>query len=173
MDFDPNKTLAEQPGPLLLAATLYGEARGEAALGKRAVAWVVRNRMKAAAKHVAVRGRSHPLFGDGTVAGVVLRPWQFSCWNKGDPNLARLMELVKTNGASAGGGMWAVLRAVADGVLAEPPEWADPTWGATHYCTLALWGKDDPQAWFGAQEIESGRTKELVTLGNHVFARAT
>lgn len=173
MDFLPDKKLAVQPGALLLAATLYGEARGEAALGKRAVAWVIRNRMKAAEKWKAEhKGRQHPLFGDGTVAGVVLRPWQFSCWNKGDPNLARLLELVNTNGASAGVGMWAVLRAVADGVLAEPPEWTDPTWGATHYCTLALWGKDDPKAWFGRQEIEDGRTKETVTIGNHVFARA-
>lgn len=173
MDFLPDKTLAEQPPALLLAATLYGEARGEAALGKRAVAWVIRNRMAVAKKWKAEhKGRQHPLFGDGTVAGVVLRPWQFSCWNKGDPNLARLVELVRTNGASAGAGMWAILRAVADGVLAESPEWPDPTWGATHYCTLSLWGKDDPRAWFGAQEIESGRTQELVTLGNHVFAKA-
>ena len=172
-DFLPDKLLFEQPGNLLLAATLYGEARGETAMGKRGVAWVIRNRMKAGERWAAQHGGvGHPLFGKGDVAGVVLKPWQFSCWNKNDPNLARLLELVKSNGASAGGGMWAILRAVADGVLAEPPEWPDPTWGATHYCTLALWGKDDPKAWFGVQEIESGRTKELVTLGNHVFARA-
>jgi spore germination cell wall hydrolase CwlJ-like protein len=171
LHFDSAKTLAEQPGPLLLAATLYGEARGEPAVGKRAVAWVVRNRLTAARKWREAKGRQHPLFGDGTVAGVVLRPWQFSCWNKGDPNLARLVELVRTDGESAGKAMWAVMRAVADGVLAEPPEWTDPTWGATHYCTVALWGQDNPKAWFGAQEIAEGRTKETVTLGNHVFAR--
>jgi spore germination cell wall hydrolase CwlJ-like protein len=170
--FLKDKVLFEQPPELLLALTLYGEARGETAPGKRAVAWVVRNRMERAAEWMANKGRQHPLFGDGTVAGVVLRPWQFSCWNKGDPNLHRLLEIVQTDGESAGAGLWAVLRAVAAGVLAEPPEWSDPTFGATHYCTVALWDTDDPKAWYGNAEIASGRTRETVTIGNHVFARA-
>ncbi|HEY5986808.1 MAG TPA: cell wall hydrolase [Streptosporangiaceae bacterium] len=170
-DFLRDKLLFEQPDIPLLAVTLYGEARGETAVGKRAVAWVIRNRMKAAKKWQEKQGRQHPLFGDGTVAGVVLRPWQFSCWNKGDPNLPKLLDIIQSDGETAGAGMWAILKAVATGVLAEPPEWPDPTWGATHYCTLNLWGADAPRAWYGAQEIESGRTKELVTLGNHVFAR--
>ncbi len=173
-DFDKSLTLADQPAELLLALTLYGEARGEAALGKRAVAWVIRNRQDVAKRWLDLKGRAHPLFGNGTVAGVVLRPWQFSCWNKGDPNLHKLMDLVQTNGASAGA-MWAVLVAVATGVLTS--EWEDPTFGATHYCTVELWAVDDAEKerprWHSQQEIESGRTKETVTIGNHVFARAT
>lgn len=169
--FDPSKTLPEQPEDLLLALTLYGEARGEPIDGKRGVAWVVRNRRDAAKAWLAKRGTKHPLFGDGTVGGVVLRPWQFSCWNKGDANLPKLLEIVQTNGASAGVGLWAVLRAVAAGVLTEPPEWPDPTYGATHYCVKALWGKDDPKAWYGSAEIEAGRTKETVVINNHVFAK--
>lgn len=184
-DFLRDKLLFEQPDVPLLAVTLYGEARGETAVGKRAVAWVVRNRMGIAKKWQESKGRQHPLFGDGTVAGVVLRPWQFSCWNKGDPNLPKLLEIIQTDGESAGAGMWAILKAVASGVLKEPPEWPDPTWGATHYVVpfdskgQPLWNCDDsdriaakkPARWHSRQEIEDGHTKELVTLGNHVFAR--
>lgn len=169
--FLKDKVLQEQPGDLLLALTLFGEARGETALGKRAVAWVVRNRLEAGAAHKEKKGRAHPLFGDGTVAGVVLRPWQFSCWNKSDPNLHKLMDIVQTDGEVIGA-MWAVLRAVATGVLSAVPEWDDPTFGATHYCTVNLWNDDVPGAWYGRAEIEAGRTKETVTIGNHVFARA-
>ena len=169
-DFDKGKLLFEQPGDLLLALTLYGEARGETAMGKRAVAWCVRNRMDKAHDWKAARGRSHPLFGDGTVAGAVLKPWQFSCWNKGDPNLPNLLEIVQTNGESAGAGMWAVLKAVAAGVLKESPEWDDPTYGATHYVIVSLWGGPGDK-WFQQGEIEAGRTKETVTIGNHVFAK--
>jgi len=135
------------------------------------VAWVVRNRMEKAHDFKARHERNHPLFGDGSVSGVVLKPWQFSCWNKGDPNLHALLDIVSTNGASINAGMWAVLRAVAAGVLAPSPEWDDPTYGATHYCTVALWNADNDGAWFGRDEIEAGRTKETVTLGNHVFAK--
>lgn len=168
--FDKTKTLPEQPEELLLALTLYGEARGEPAEGKRAVAWVVRNRRDAAKAWREKRHTNHPLYGDGSVAGVVLRRWQFSCWNSKDSNLPKLLEIVQSNGESAGVGLWAVLRAVASGVLADPPEWPDPTFGATHYCTKDVWQTRDGQ-WYSTDEIVSGRTKETVVIGNHVFAK--
>ncbi|MBY3328787.1 CHAP domain-containing protein [Rhizobium laguerreae] len=59
---------------LILARTLYGEARGETAAGREAVADVVMNRVAA-----------HTWFGS-SVAGVCLKSWQFSCWNANDPN---------------------------------------------------------------------------------------
>ncbi len=62
-----------------LARTLFGESRGEPHDGKVAVANVVMNRVALSA------GRKQ--FGDGTVAGACLAPWQFSCWNHNDPNL--------------------------------------------------------------------------------------
>lgn len=170
-DFLPDKPLAEQPPVSLLALTLWGEARGEPALGKRAVAWVVRNRMSIAEAWKEHKGRQHPLFGDGTVAGVVLRPYQFSCWLKGDPNSAKMHEAIATDAANLTPGLWAILKAVAAGVLNDVPEWADPTYGATHYCTKELWGQDNPKAWHGRQEIAEGRTVEKVIINNHVFAR--
>jgi spore germination cell wall hydrolase CwlJ-like protein len=58
----------------LAAVTIWQEARGEVYAGKLAVAEVIRNRMK------------ERYASDGTVAGTVMRPQQFSGWNSGDPN---------------------------------------------------------------------------------------
>ena len=62
------------PDAALAAITIWQEARGEPYEGKLAVAEVVRNRMRAR------------YASDGTVAGTVLRPRQFSGWNSEDLN---------------------------------------------------------------------------------------
>jgi spore germination cell wall hydrolase CwlJ-like protein len=54
--------------------TIWIEARGEPFEGKLAVAEVIRNRT---ARHYN---------SNGTVAGTVLQPYQFSGWNTKDPN---------------------------------------------------------------------------------------
>ena len=59
-------TLDYQTG--LAVATLWQEARGEDQAAREAVAWVIRNRM--------VRLYD----SDGTIAGTVLKRWQFSGW---------------------------------------------------------------------------------------------
>lgn len=59
---------------VLAVVTIWQEARGEAMTGMIAVGEVIRNRMKA---HYS---------SDGTVAGTVLVPYQFSGWNTEDPN---------------------------------------------------------------------------------------
>lgn len=64
-----------------LARTVYGEARGESHQGKIAVAYSVLNRVKAKS-----------WYGD-TIAEVCRKPWQYSCWNENDPNLARLTSI--------------------------------------------------------------------------------
>ena len=53
----------------LATATIRGEAEGESHEGRLAVAKVIRNRMAAR------------FFSDGTLAGTVLKPYQFSVWN--------------------------------------------------------------------------------------------
>jgi len=58
----------------VLARTLWGEARGEGNIGMQAVANVIMNR-------VAIGG----WWGDSIVT-VSQKPYQFSCWNKDDPN---------------------------------------------------------------------------------------
>jgi len=62
------------PPSCLAIATIVQEAATEPYKGKVAVAKTIRNRMRL--KYMS----------DGTVAGTVLRPWQFSGWNTQDPN---------------------------------------------------------------------------------------
>lgn len=102
----------------ILARTLYGEARGEPVRGKEAVAAVVINRVRRA------RERGGYWWG-GTVAGVCLKAFQFSCWNDKDPNRAKILA-VATEDRNFAACLRIARRAVA-GTL------ADPTDGATHY----------------------------------------
>ena len=168
---NPALSYAEQPGLVLAVLTLLGEARGEKALGKRGVLWCIKNRRRTAREFVAKRGRTHPLFGDGSLASCVLKKYQFSCWLPADPNLKLIAETVEKAGENLGPA-WSVLYALALKVEGEDAS-QDPTFGATHYCTVELWKKPNSLAWYGEPEIESGRTKETVQLGNHIFARAT
>lgn len=167
----PSLPYAEQPGLVLAALTLIGEARGEKAVGKRGVLWCIKNRRRIAREFVAKRGHAHPLFGDGSLASCVLKKYQFSCWMTGDPNLKLLSEVVETAGDCLGPSAWAVYYALAVKVEGEDAA-QDPTFGATHYCTVDLWAKPHSLAWYGEPEITEGRTKETVQLGNHIFAKA-
>lgn len=125
-----------------LARTLYGEARGEPVRGKEAIAAVIINRVKRA------EARGWYWWGN-TIQEVCLRPWQFSCWNAGDPNRKKI-EAVRTGNRGFDSCLRIARRAVAQ-VL------ADPTDGATHYHTTAItppWAK--------------GR-EPSVRIGNHLF----
>ena len=69
-------------GDLEIAArTVFGEARGESYEGKKAVAWVLKNRW------LSTRGQ---FAKDDTLATACLRHRQFSAWNAGDPNLGAM-----------------------------------------------------------------------------------
>lgn len=61
---------------IILAKTMWGEARGHGESGMRAVGHVIVNRAQA---------EKPKLFGQGVV-GVATKPKQFSCWNANDPN---------------------------------------------------------------------------------------
>ncbi len=65
---------------LILARTVYGEARSESEMGRQAVAEVVLNR------------RASPRYPDSIIE-VCLQPFQFSCWNASDPNRAKIIHL--------------------------------------------------------------------------------
>jgi len=69
-----------QPDALAII-TIWQEARGESYEGKLGVAEVIRNRMN----------RNYT--SDGTVAGTVLRPWQFSGFNTDDPNRVKSFKI--------------------------------------------------------------------------------
>jgi N-acetylmuramoyl-L-alanine amidase len=61
--------------------TVWAESRGEPFRGQQAVAEVIQRR--------ALK----KFFSDGTIAGTVLRPYQFSCWSSKDPNFVGMLRL--------------------------------------------------------------------------------
>ena len=70
----------------ILAKTIFGEARGEIDEGKKAIACVVLNRVDS-----GVTWWGHD------IRSICLAPYQFSCWNIGDPNRATIMAATEEN----------------------------------------------------------------------------
>jgi hypothetical protein len=70
----------------VLARTLYGEARGEGFQGMQAVANTVVNRVNSEIRW----------WGDSIIS-CCLAPWQYSCWNKNDPNLSFIQQIDASN----------------------------------------------------------------------------
>lgn len=68
----------------ILARTVWGEARGEGAAGMQAIANVVRN-----------RANSGITWWGNDIRSCCLKPWQFSCWNKNDPNRPKLLSVTE------------------------------------------------------------------------------
>ncbi|WP_426234717.1 cell wall hydrolase [Pseudomonas sp. TWP3-2] len=127
----------------ILARTLYGEARGEGVTGQIAVAWTIRNRVN--------DGKTKSWWGEG-YAGVCQAPYQFSCWNKTDPNY-QFLTSVKQIPFSELGQARIAANQVIDGKV------PDPTGGATHYYALSM---KKPPAW-------AAKAKQTLKLGGHVF----
>lgn len=138
------------PGELdVMARTVWAESRGEPLSGQIAVAWVILNR---------ARDPGPDWWGDDIVA-VCQRPWQFSCWNKTDPNRPRMLALTLSNRN------FQVAQAAS--LLASSGMAPDPTGGATHYHTTARpkWLAADkpwPPEW--AQVMDY-----TITIGAHRF----
>lgn len=112
-------TTAESYERVLLALTIWREARGEPREAKRGVAHVILNR---------VRSRRFPRM----LAGVILQPRQFSSYNGNDPNAVKFPKPDEP--------AWLECCAVADdpgddptggavlyhSAMPAPPKWADP-----------------------------------------------
>ncbi|PWR19160.1 cell wall hydrolase [Zavarzinia compransoris] len=131
-----------------LARTLWGEARGEGVPGMAAVAGVVVNRMLASARLVAA-GREAAWWCGPDAVSVCRAPWQFSCWNLGDPNRGRIEAL------AADGAVLLPARTIADAAL--DGRLGDSTFGADHYHArgvLPAWAR--------------GR-RPVVAIGRHLF----
>ncbi|MHC8508740.1 MAG: cell wall hydrolase [Rhodospirillales bacterium] len=107
----------------VLARTIYGEARGELVRGKEAVACVIINRVRRA------RERGGYWWG-GCVESVCKKPWQFSCWNKNDPNRRKIESV------TADDPVFQSCRRIARRACAGAVK--DPTGGAAHYHTHAV-----------------------------------
>lgn len=133
---DKNIPLKCQRDLTLLALLVWGEARGESDEGKSAVAHVVMNRW-----------RRQGFYGN-TIRDVIVKPWQFSCFNDSDPNTGKLLQ-VKNNDA------WnRCAQAALDAYLGLSD---DPTGGAVLYCRFDCdpdWKKD---------------SQFIKQIGNHYF----
>ncbi|CAH0152789.1 cell wall hydrolase [Pseudomonas mediterranea] len=127
----------------ILARTLWGEARGEGLAGQIAVACAIRNRVE--------DGRAKSWWGEGYV-GVCQAPYQFSCWNKNDPNYPYL-----SGAKPIPPKQLAQAQRAADLVIsgAEP----DLTKGATHYYATTM---PKAPAW-------AAKATQTLRLGNHLF----
>ncbi|NUT85300.1 cell wall hydrolase [Pseudomonas corrugata] len=127
----------------VLALTLWGEARGEGFAGQVAVAWTIRNRVE--------DGKAKSWWGEGYI-GVCLKPYQFSCWNKNDPNYPFL-----SGAKPIPPEQFAQALRVADRVISSTGP--DITRGATHYHAITML---KPPAW-------AAKATQTLRLGNHLF----
>jgi len=130
----------------VMARTIYGEARSESQEGMEAVAHVILNRVR----HAKSRG-GHFWWGHDIVT-VCQKPYQFSCWNPGDPNRPKLMQVEESDPHFAT--CLRIARRAVHGVLG-----ADITNGADHYHTTAV-----------APKWSVGQTP-VSQFGMHVFFR--
>lgn len=124
----------------VIAKTLWGEARGEPPEGMQAVASVIERRRQLGWRKAK------------SAAQVCLTPFQFSCWNKDDPNRVR-MDAVARQPDAAYERALVLAGHILDGDLDENAE------GATHYYALSL---RKPPFW------AVGRTP-CCRRGNHLF----
>jgi N-acetylmuramoyl-L-alanine amidase len=128
-----------------MALTMWGEARSGGVDAMRAVGHVIDNRR---------RSGEHGTYATETVS----EAWQFSCWNKGDPNYAAMLDIDTLPPDSEDQLMWLAARRVAEEILSGRS--VDPTGGALFYHNASvspLWS--------------AGLAPDRV-IGGHLFFRA-
>jgi N-acetylmuramoyl-L-alanine amidase len=128
-----------------MALTMWGEARGDGETGMRAVGHVIDNRRRA--------GAANPRFVTDTVS----EAYQFSCWNRRDPNLPAMLNIAALPRDSHDYRMWRLARSLADEILSGHSE--DPTSGSLFYHTDAV-----------APRWSAGQTP-VRRIGRHLFFR--
>ena len=126
----------------ILARTLWGEARGEGKTGMGAVAMVILNR-------AAIAQSRRGYWWGNSVIEVCQKPYQFSCWNKNDPNYKRLLSVGEDDMYFVTAQR--VARRALLGFL------KDPTRGATHYHARHV-----SPSWIKGQ-------KPCAVIGRHIF----
>lgn len=128
-----------QDQEVYLAKTMWGEARGEGLTGMQAVGNVIMNRVNAGSWYGA------------SIKDVVLKPYQFSCWNANDPNRAKIDALTMNDLESSLA--LPLARQIIDGVV------PDITGGATHYHAKSV------KPYWADSMIKTA------VIGNHIFYR--
>ena len=124
----------------VVAQTLWGEARGESERGMRAVACVIEER------------RRRRWMKATNAAEVCLAPFQFGCWNRNDPNRARMEAIARQPDAA-----YTLATAIAQELVAG--ELVDITDRATHYYAASM---PAPPGWARGK-------RPCATVGHHLF----
>ena len=106
-----------------MALTMWGEARSGGEEAMRAVGHVIDNRRRSGA---------HGTYATETVS----EAWQFSAWNRNDPNYAAMLNVEALRPDGVDHRMWLAAKRVAAEILAGQS--ADPTGGALFYHTAAV-----------------------------------
>lgn len=127
----------------VLARTLWGEARGEGTAGMSAVAHVVLNR-------VAIAEARAGYWWGSNIIQVCQKPYQFSAWNRSDPNFRKLQKVEKSDLQFA-----TALRLARRAIQNKLGD--DQTKGATHYHAAGIapyWAENE---------------KPSAVIGGHIF----
>ncbi|QQG36009.1 MAG: cell wall hydrolase [Micavibrio aeruginosavorus] len=127
-----------------LARTMWGEARGEGSIGMQTVACVVMNRL-------AISQQKGKFWWGHSVIDICQKPYQFSCWNRDDPNYRKVLHVDRRDRFFA-----CALALARQGIAGRL---ADPTGGATHYHAAGAF-----PYWSRAQE-------PTAVIGKHIFYR--
>jgi len=114
----------------ILARTLYGEGRGEYNKADGGLAALI-----AIGNVIMNRVKKGGWFGK-SIAEVCQKPWQFSCWNTGDPNLTVIQNIPKDDA------IFKICQEVATALIAN--KWPDLTKGCDHYYSRLL---SNPPKW--------------------------
>lgn len=115
----------------IMARTLWGEARNQGIKGMEAVACVIMNRFNENIWYSKYKG-------EHSIKAVCLKPKQFSCWNKDDPNYEKCSSVNTTNKT--------FVQALEIAKNAKYGKLKDITKGANHYYADSIkapkWVKD-------------------------------
>jgi spore germination cell wall hydrolase CwlJ-like protein len=128
-----------------MALTMWGEARGQGEEAMRAVGHVIDNRRRA-----GIHG--------AYVTDTVSEAFQFSCWNRDDPNREAMLNIDSLRPGSRDHRQWLLARSIADRIMAGRS--ADPTGGALFYHSV-----DVAPAW-------SAGIVPVRQIGDHLFFQA-
>lgn len=112
----------------IMSRTIWGEARGETMRGRRAVACVIINRWKSGKWFNGIDTNND---GVESIAEVCQQAWQFSCWNKNDPNLPKLLAVAL--GDFVFGECVTIAKMVIEDSMTPRYAGRDPSLAATHY----------------------------------------
>lgn len=132
----------------IMALTIYGEARGESVEGKVAVGSVILERVE------------HRNWDGKTIHEVCLKPWQFSCFNHGDPNRGKLLNIAEMWDEAmavnpALNDCYCIASGLIDGYVPRTKEIADSH--ATQYLTV------------GCDAAWEREMKKVAVIGRHEF----